>query len=67
MNLRGCGVVATTIGMEDGLLLEESHGLEKVGAEVQKQMSQKSQYLNSTQSYSMLSRYHRFQRKGLWA
>lgn len=42
MNLRGCGVVAATIGMEDGLLLEESHGLEKVGAEVQKQMSQKS-------------------------
>lgn len=42
MNLRGYGVVATTTGIEDRLLLEESHGLEKVGTEVQKQMSQKS-------------------------
>lgn len=62
MNLRGYRVVAATTEMEDGLLLEESHGLEK-GAEVQTQKSPKSQCLNITQSYSMLLCYHRFEEK----
>lgn len=66
MNLRGYRVVAATTEMEDGLLLEESHGLEKgaVTSDTEVTKVTVSEYHTKLLNAFMLPQ---VRRKGLWA